>query len=414
MRPLNSSVSPRLESRAQRRRRRLNQFQPPYRHYIAGLTSTSPAIEDLADSFPALLFALATGYGTANGREAAFRAIVDGHALKEAAALLGLPMWTRRIPAAALAQSFPPLPLDEAFAIEVGNRMPLTPVDCLIWLDRLLTGLRLIGRDMAIWIAREPRLMPLGTSEEAFQWFLAWAWASITPNCPGHALLRTPWSKDLGLKRAVDEASVWKRRIDLVGALADPARDAWFPDGRIGSYEIVQLREVADFIAESTEMENCLDQYAAHLAYGRVRIYSVRRDGRPVADIEVTIRADNPVEACLSQVRGPRNRRAPPGVWQAVGTWLAQQPQRPLPAVSTPPALARQALDRFWQPYLAAVDAAGLTLRLPSAVVARDRLRAEPPRPQPPVRVTELQPRPPGEPMPLFLRRLARVVGRED
>ena len=160
MRPLNVILSPQIESKAARRRRRLAVFRPPFRRYVAGLTSTSPAIEDLADSFPALLFALATGYGTVKEREAAFRAVVDGKPLKEAAAILGLPFWTRRIPAGALAHALPLLPCDDEFAAEVVNRIPQTVAECHAWLDRVSTGLQLISRDMAVWIIREPRLIP--------------------------------------------------------------------------------------------------------------------------------------------------------------------------------------------------------------------------------------------------------------
>ncbi len=406
MRPLNSILLPQFEGKSARRRRRLNLFQPPFRKYVAGLTSTSPAIEDLADSFPALLFAMATGYGTASGREAAFRAVVDGQSLKEASALLGLPMWTRRIPAAALAEPFPHLPLDEAFAAEVINRVPQGAAECQAWLDRFLTGLRLVGRDMGVWIAREPRLQAPGTSDEAFQWILAWAWVSITPTCPGHRLLRGAWSLDMGLKRVADELAVWRKRIDLVGALADVNRDPWYADGLLGGYEIVQLRTIDDFVTESLLMENCLDQYAAHLAYGRVRIFSVRREGRPLADLELTIRTEKPTEACISQLRGPRNRRAPPGVWQVVTAWLEAQPRRQLGSVSTPTTLARDHLDRFWRPYIVAVDAAGLTLRLPSAVVARDRLRGDARMLQPVVQAR------PADAQPTLVQRMVRVAGR--
>ena len=68
--------------------RRLNAFPQPYRKYVAGLSSCAPAVEDLADSFPALLFAMATGYSNVRRRQAAFEAIVAGHPLKVAAGFL--------------------------------------------------------------------------------------------------------------------------------------------------------------------------------------------------------------------------------------------------------------------------------------------------------------------------------------
>ena len=70
-----------IESVTERRMRRLNAFPQPYRKYIAGLTSCAPAVEDLADSFPALLFALATGYGNVRRRQAAFEPVVAGRAV---------------------------------------------------------------------------------------------------------------------------------------------------------------------------------------------------------------------------------------------------------------------------------------------------------------------------------------------
>jgi hypothetical protein len=372
---LNSILLPRLESKAARRRRRLHAFRPPFRRYVAGLTSCSAAVEDLADSFPALLFAMATGYGTAAQREAAFQAIEDGLSLKEAAALLGLPLWLRRIPASALGEPLPRLPCDEAFSAEVINRIPDGAAECAAWLDRVLIGQTIVGRDMALWIAREPRLLPPLTSEDSFHWIIAWAWASITPGSPGHAMLRGAWAPDIGLKRTIDEVAIWRKRIDLVGALADTERDPWFANGTAGGFEIVQLASVQDFIAESAAMENCLDQYAAHLAYGRVRIFSVRKDGRPVADVELTLRSDDSSMACVSQIRGPRNRRAAPFVWQAVTSWLAAQPLRALRAASTPSLLARAALDRFWQPYHVDVQARGLAHRLTGPQSSQDLAR---------------------------------------
>src|SRR5215831_2427966 len=58
-----------------RRQRRLEGFHPSYRRYVASLTCCSGELEDLADTFPALLFALVSGYGTAESRERAFELV---------------------------------------------------------------------------------------------------------------------------------------------------------------------------------------------------------------------------------------------------------------------------------------------------------------------------------------------------
>lgn len=366
-----------METVAERRMRRLNAFPQPYRKYVAGLTSCAPAVEDLADSFPALLFAMATGYSNVRRRQAAFEAVVAGHPLKVAAGCLELPLWLRRLPAQAFAQPLPVLPQDDEFTSAAVNRVPDLPRDATVWFERMAVGHRLIGREFALWSIREPRLLPPHTSDEDMQWLLAWGWASLNPGFGGNVLLRTPWSPSIGWKRARDEVAIWRKRIDLVGALAGTPRDPWFRDAALSGYDIVALRTVEDFVAESAAMENCLDQYAAHLAYGRIRIFSVRKDGRPIADVEVTLKPDDAASPCISQIRGPRNRRAPPAVWQVVHAWLGGQSFRPLDTSPTSAQATREAFRRFWEPYVAAAESAGLPPHVLARVLGRDARRTK-------------------------------------
>ena len=365
------------ETVAERRMRRLNAFPQPYRKYVAGLTSCAPAVEDLADSFPAMLFAMATGYGSVRRRQAAFEAVVSGHSLRVAAACLELPLWLRRLPAQAFAQPLPVLPQDEEFTSAAVSRVPDLPRDAAVWFERIVVAQRLAGRDFALWCLREPRLLPPHTSDEDMQWLLAWAWSSLTPGFEGHPLLRASWSPSIGWKRARDEVAIWRKRIDLVGALAGAPRDTWFRDATLSGFDIVGLRSVEDFVTESVAMENCLDQYAAHLAYGRVRIFSVRKDGRPIADVEVTLKPDDANAPSISQIRGPRNRRAPPAVWQAVHAWLAGQSFRPLDTSPTSAQATRDAFRRFWEPYVSAAESAGLPPHVLARVLGRDARRSK-------------------------------------
>ncbi len=365
----------RTETLAARRMRRLAAFPQPYRKFIAGLSSCAPAIEDLCDTFPALLFAMATGFGGVRQRQAAFDAVVAGQPLKAAAAVLGLPLWLRRIPPEAFAQPLPVLPADEEFVSVALNRLPSAPQDAAVWFDRMLVGYRLVGRDFALWMMSEPRLLPPESDDQEMQWLLAWAWASRHPEFAGHELLRQPWSPDIGWRRARDEVLVWRKRIDLVGALAGPPRSPWLRDANVSGYTIVALRSVHDFIAESRAMDNCLDQYAAHLAYGRIRIFSIRKNGQSLADVEISLRQDDPAKPCVSQIRGPRNRRAPPIVWQVVQSWLSAQPFAPADVDPTSPQLTREAFRMFWAPYVSVAEAAGLPPSILARVLGRDARR---------------------------------------
>jgi PcfJ-like protein len=385
MRPVGSILSQLAnESRAARLKRRTQAFRPRFRRAIAAVATACPAAEDLVDTFPALLFALATGFGCPSARKATLASIGRGGSLREASGTLGLPLWTRRLPPEALGEPLPEFPFDADFNALMVARVPDDARECAVWLDRLTVALKLGGRDLAMWVAREPRLLPPLTSDDDVRWLLAWAWTSLAPTSPGHALLRGAWTPSIGWKRARDEVAIWRKRIELVGALAGGPRDPWFRDGRALGVDIVHIDSVEALIEESSAMENCLDQYAPHLAYGRVRVFSVRRDGKPIADVELTLRSDEATMACIAQIRGPRNRRAPPFVWQAVHAWLGAQPFRPITATPTPPVASREALRTFWRAYADALTKLGLDDRLapPMAVREGRRLQLRQPGPR--------------------------------
>src|SRR3954447_19788715 len=86
------------EDPAHRNARRVESFAPRYRRLVHELVSSGKAFEDLADTFPGLLFALATGGGAANAREMTRARVAAGAPLRDAAETLGLPWWLRRLP----------------------------------------------------------------------------------------------------------------------------------------------------------------------------------------------------------------------------------------------------------------------------------------------------------------------------
>jgi hypothetical protein len=66
------------------------------------------------------------------------------------------------------------------------------------------------------------------------------------------------------------------------------------------------------------------------------------------------------------QLRGPRNRRAAPEIWQATLGWLSQQTFRPLPRISeTSDRPRRQQLIRaIWRPMLDSVKGTAMEPRI--------------------------------------------------
>lgn len=334
---------------------RFRRFAKPFRAAIEGLAEGSPRLAELGETFPALLFALATGFATEERRRASLSSIHGGAALRDAAAALGLPWWLRRLPPEAfVAPLGHGMPDGAAFACRVGSLLPSDAADARAWLARLLFAYRTVGEDYAVWIARQKRFPGGGVGDISETLLAAWAWHANRPETPLHGLLRTPWSEAISLRRALDEAKAWSMRIDLAVALGHGIDDPWFPAGEHGAYEFVPLQRLEQFLAEALVMNNCLDQFADHVRQGRSRVFSVRKSGRAVADLEIGAHDDDCCIPRIVQLRGPRNRRVGTEVWQATLAWLAAQDFRPLPRINdTAERMRRQQLIRVvWRPML--------------------------------------------------------------
>jgi hypothetical protein len=346
------------EDPVRRRTRRLEAFAPDYRRFVQDLSSCCQSIEDLADSFPALLFALATGYGTSAGREAAFARISAGDALREAADALGLPWWLRRLPAQAFTGPLGPVPSAPEFATRITPLIPIEPIIAAPWLERVLCAYQAGHAEFALWAARQFRGPKPSGSEESFVYLTAWAWHSENSATPGHRLLRRPWATSLSARRASEEVGAWRHRIALALCLGDGVSDTWLAEGSALGYHFVALRTAHEFIAESQAMDNCLDQYANRLENGAVRVFSVRKQGRIVADIEIAAHEHEFGMPVITQLKAARNRRAPFEVWQAAYAWLGSQSIRPAaPDLTLAGGTERnRRLIELWRPYLDALS----------------------------------------------------------
>jgi hypothetical protein len=342
----------RQEPAAAKRQRRLDAFDPAWRRFIRDLTRCSPALEDLAESFPALLFALSSGYGTPRARERAFELVAAGAPLRAAADALALPWWLRKLPAQAFMAPLPRFPADPEFSLRMTSLIPTEPARCGAWLARVSHAFEASGRIYALWMARQQQMV--GPTKEVLIYMAAWAWFSERPGLNGHRLLRRPWAPEMSFRRACEEHLAWRERLRLVDYLGPGLASPWLADGTAGGYTFVALRTADDFIAESQALDNCLDQYAERLHGGRVAVFSIRKGGRSVACVEIGLHEAEVTMPAIAQLRAARNKRASPEVWQATFAWLGAQRLEPLSprrqaARPDDRALARRAL---WMPYL--------------------------------------------------------------
>jgi hypothetical protein len=335
-------------------------------------------MEELAETFPALLFALATGYSDARRRDTAHLLIRGGAPLRDIADLLGLPWWLRRLPPESFVEPLDFLPDGTAFALRIVNLVPSDPAEASAWLSRTLFAYHAVGEAYALWIARQRRF-PGGVIGDISESLLAaWAWHSLHPRTPGQSVVRTPWSDAISLRRALEEAKSWSQRIDLAVALGAGIEDTWFPAGAFGPFEFVPLSRLEDFLSEALAMNNCLDQFADQVRTGRTRVFSIRKGGRIVADVEIGAHDDDCAVPRIVQLRGPRNRRAGPEIWQATLSWLAGQAFRPLPRIGEAADRTRrqQLIRAIWRPMMDSLKGTPMEKRLQAVAFGKEISRS--------------------------------------
>src|SRR5262245_14077393 len=338
------------------RRRRLQTFPPAYRRFHADLTLCSRELEDLADSFPALLFALVSGYASPERRGRCFELVAAGAPLREAADALGLGWWLRRLPPHAFTAPLPHFPLDQDFALRIGNLIPGDERAIPLWLARVSHAFEAGGgAEYALWIGRQADLA--APPDDLFLFMAAWAWFSGHPGLPGHRFLRRPWTPEMSFKRAREELTAWRQRLRLIESLGPGIERTWLVDGPASGFDFVALRTVDDFIAESEALENCLDQYADQLHAGVTAVFSIRKGARRVACVEIGMHDEEVTMPTIVQLRAARNRRAPPEVWQATFSWLGSQRLEPLSPLRHAPKPTKriEARRKLWSPYLEAL-----------------------------------------------------------
>ncbi|MEL7302588.1 MAG: PcfJ domain-containing protein [Pseudomonadota bacterium] len=349
-----SDKDARSPTQAGRRNRRLVGFRPEFRNYISQLTSSSPKLEDLADSFPALLFALATGYGTQRQRGRAFTLIAEGRSLKDAATALGVPLWMRRLPASALEHRLEAIPTSPEFDAAIAHLIPSTPDIAAAWLSRVLYAAEACGEPFALWTAKHHRTAAVAADDEMFRYQCAWAWFTTADDTVGAQILRRPWTPSISPRRVSEEVVIWRRRLALAYALAArPDSADWAEPRDVNGHSFVPLTSVQDFVDEGEAMTNCLDQYTGQLDDGAVSIFSIRRQGRRVANLEIRLDTEEGCAPVISQLKRPRNRHASKLLWQTAYVWLGSQPLR---NIGRPKPITRhshwKAVMSVWAPYL--------------------------------------------------------------
>ncbi len=364
-------------------------FDPQTRRAIARLANQHERLGELTDTFPGLLFVLATGAVRTSMRARAIDMIEAGRPLRAVAEEAGMPYWTRRLCAGAFGFPIHRLPSAPVLARRLSNVIPAGPIAQRAWFWAVHFATCAVGPEFGVWVgeqaARHPSRFRGAAGRMMLRQLSAWAWHSAQPQTQGYLLTRRRWTGDLGLRRAMEEAQNWHARVALARTLAERSgAPSWIREGEADGFAFVELKTIEDFLCESASMDNCLDQFAPHLAARDSQIFSIRVRGRPVADVEIGRHDGELTMPAVLQLRGVRNRRAGARIWQAAYAWLGSQRLSARRTTSRRPGTSRagKAFDRaFWSDYFRALERADVPADLRcELIVAFDLDKAFPTR----------------------------------
>lgn len=102
----------------------------------------------------------------------------------------------------------------------------------------------------------------------------------------------------------------------------------WCPGGVSGGFDIIPIVRSADLYREGKLLHHCAGTYAAKVHTGECYVYSVRRNGAPVATLELMQRGGG---VAIGQLRGPCNAKPSKEVLRAVNSWLRAQREFRIP-----------------------------------------------------------------------------------
>lgn len=304
--------------------RHLKRFRPEVNRPVRALVARHPRLADLARSFPALAVALAHPVRDFAPAPVIAR-VVAGAPLAELAHAAGIPLWTRKLPPECFAGSVPALPESADFFCCIANHLPRSRKEAASWLRDVAFAAQWCDEDFAVWTAREAqksrRAVPRWRRMRGPLLSL-WAWYSRRPGTLAHLLIDHAWTPAMGLQAGLDAAYAWWVSVELHVRLGYRAiGDVWLTPGEVDGYSFVPLTTASDVEEEARAMQNCLRTFGPEVAQNYARLWSVRRDGRRIATMQLYRHARAPM-LNIGQLEGARNQPAPPDIWWAAQKWL--------------------------------------------------------------------------------------------
>jgi hypothetical protein len=333
--------------------RRLRKYSRAAQPRVRALAARHPRLADLALSFPSLLFALALPR-PGDDPERAIASAIEGRPLDEVAAAAGAPRWLRRLPVGGLTRPIPPLPAGELFGRQIVNHVPPSSKLTAAWLDLVADAAQWGTEPLAVWVARETVRDAKVLKTDKLRLLSLWAWFSQRPETDARRLMKAPWRSEMQFDAAIGAAQAWFDRLTLELSLGgEQLADVWLSPGSLDGYDFVPLDSAERIVEEAAAMENCIRTYGRDLAENSCRLWSIRKDGQRIANLEI-VRYDGRPLAYIGDLKAARNENAPIEIWWLATRWLHQHDllsvrPEPRPRAAAGPDTA--AWRRLWRPY---------------------------------------------------------------
>lgn len=341
----------------------VKRYPRAYQRRLRKFASVSPRMADLLVSFPAVAFALVSGYADADRRGAAVGKVKSGAPLSQVAQALGLPLWLRKLPPEAFIVPLEGVPHgDERFERSIVQFIPKAPEVMAGWLCWLIAANRACGSRFALWMAsRRIYYRMYDASCESVLPLAAYAWFSARPReVRARELIRRPWQPSMGYRKAVEEAGTW------VGRLADEARlpvrrrgpGRYSRRNAMAGLQFVVLQTAGQLADEGDVMDHCVGSYASKVATGGCIIISIRSGRQRLATMELVPRRVDPHKRYgLAQLQGPSNTRPTASVCRVVHDWLGRHAHDPFAsdALACDSGVDGGVWDGLWAPYVASL-----------------------------------------------------------
>ena len=303
---------------AHRLERQVARFDKRLHRTIAELVE-HPYLADLAFTFPGLLATFARRRQDPLVQRAK-AAVVEGRALKEVAAIAGIAWWLRAVPPEAFMVDVPVLPDTPTLRLSIANHLP-KPTAAAHWLRAVIAALQWQDEELAIWLARVFKLSRKRRRGPNLNLLYLYSWCSRHGAPIWRSLLRKPWSPDISLSSAREEAYALLDGVITYVCVNDVLGAPWFSPGEVDGLQFLPLTKFETILEEADAMHHCLRDHCHGLKFVKEEIVSIRRDGERIATMSVGFAGDRP-HVDILQLSGMANATVERPVWIAARRWL--------------------------------------------------------------------------------------------